>query len=110
LVRGLRYDGLEMSSFFALPNDNYGAQTLVFVLSVALLALPLAALIAASLLEDVARQRTSRRLLAPAPLSLRRLRSPILAGKNVHASYVGTIQPYRTRGSAVGEDSHCGMS
>jgi hypothetical protein len=68
-----------MSSFFALPNDNYGAQTLAFVLSVVLLALPLAALIAASLLEDVTRQRSARRLLAPAPLSLRRLRSPAFA-------------------------------
>ena len=64
--------GSTMDSFFGLPNNDYSADTLIFVLSVVFLALPLAALIAASLLEGPMRQRAGRHRLAPAPLSLRR--------------------------------------
>ena len=58
-----------MSSFFGLSNNGYGADML-FGLSVVLLALPVAALLAGSLLEALMRQRPSG-LLAPAPLALR---------------------------------------
>ena len=77
MARGLPYDGLQKRSFVAFSNKNYGAETLAFALSVALLALPLAALIAASLLECLTRQRSRRGCLGPAYLSLRRARSPI---------------------------------
>jgi hypothetical protein len=95
-----------MSSLFGLPGNNYGAETVVFVLSVALLALPLATLIAASLLEGLMRQRSGRRVLAPAPLSLRRFTSPAVAGRTAHRRYVGTIRAYRTLGPAYAENRH----
>lgn len=61
-----------MSSLFGSPGIGYGADSLIFGLSVVLLALPLAALIAASFLDGVLRERGARGRLALAPLSLRR--------------------------------------
>ena len=58
-----------MSSFFGLSNNGYGAD-LMFGLAAVLLALPVAGLLAASVLQGLMRQRTSS--LAPAPLLLRR--------------------------------------
>ncbi|MBV8067254.1 MAG: hypothetical protein JO113_04695 [Candidatus Eremiobacteraeota bacterium] len=60
-----------MNSFFASPGYSYASDTLLFAFSVALLALPLAALIAASLLQEPVKQRFGRRELAPEPLLLR---------------------------------------
>lgn len=60
-----------MGSFFILPNNGYGTDTLMFAVSVVFLALPLAALILASLLDGPMRERGGRRHLSPAPLSLR---------------------------------------
>ena len=69
LVRRPRYSA-QMSSFFGLSNNGYGAD-LMFGLAAVLLALPVAGLLAASVLEGLMKQRTSS-VLAPAPLSLRR--------------------------------------
>lgn len=63
-----------MSSFFGLPSQDYGAETLLFAAFVMLLTLPLGALIAASLFDDLIRRRAGRGRTAQAPLSLRRAR------------------------------------
>ena len=60
-----------MNSFFG-TTGGYATDTLLFAITVLTLALPLAALIAASLFEGPLRQRFGRRELAPAPLLLRR--------------------------------------
>jgi len=65
--------GFKMGSFFT-PGHDYGVQELLFALSVVLLTLPLAALIAASIFDGLMRQRPGRGHLAPVPLSLRRSR------------------------------------
>jgi membrane-associated phospholipid phosphatase len=72
LVRSLLYDELQMNSLFAPSGHSYVADTLLFAFSVALLTLPLAALIAVSLLREPLKQRFGRRELAPEPLLLRR--------------------------------------
>ncbi len=67
-------------SFFVLQTSSHCADTLMFALAVTFLALPLAALIGASLLDGPMRERAGGRHLAPAPLSLRRYRLGEKAG------------------------------
>jgi hypothetical protein len=56
-----------MGSFFISLKIDYGADTVMFALSIVLLALPVAALIVASLLDGPMRQRASRGRPAPVP-------------------------------------------
>jgi hypothetical protein len=62
-----------MMSLFASPGDGYGAETLMFVLTVVILALPVALLFAASFFQRHCRQRAGSRDVALEPLPLRSL-------------------------------------
>ena len=62
-----------MSAFFTSPGDGYGFDTLLFVVAVAVLALPVAALLAASLLEEPLRRMGRQPALAPQAIGVRPL-------------------------------------
>lgn len=63
-----------MNWLITSPGDGYGAQTVMFVFSMVLLTLPLAALLAASLFEDLRKHRSDECDFAYEPLALRSFR------------------------------------
>jgi hypothetical protein len=60
-----------MNWLFTSPGDGYGAQTILFAFSVTLFALPLATLLAASLVEELLKRRPGKLDLTYEPLALR---------------------------------------
>ncbi|HEX4013868.1 MAG TPA: hypothetical protein VHX17_08275 [Candidatus Cybelea sp.] len=62
----------EMDLLSASPGNGYAAQTLMFTVTVAVLALPIALLFAASFLQRRKSARSGSRGLAGEPLRLRR--------------------------------------